>query len=140
MEWSGGRWWGEDLVVLLDDGKHNPFVSVVTLDVVLGLDITVSSVLVTALPALLTKDSENHPSESAVPLPSLSGCPKDEEGQRADDGDPPPKLSSEQRMFASGGPNATRVLINPSEIFVDDVPARPNGKTGGSLRNEITDG
>ena len=126
--------------MLLDDGKHDLFVSVVGFDDVLGLDITVSSVLVTALPAL-TKGSENHPSESVVPLTGLLGGAKDEEGgQRAGDRDPPPELSSEQRMFASGGPNVTRVLIDPSEICVDDVPSGPDGRTGGDLRNEITDG
>ena len=112
--------------------------SVVSLDDVLSLDITVSSVLVTVLPTL-TKDSENHPPESAVPLTGLLGGPKDEEGvQRAGDGDPPP--SSEQRTFASGGPNARRILIYTSEIGVDDVPAWPDGGTGGDLRNDIADG
>jgi len=124
--------------MFLDDRKHDFFVGVISLDNIRRLDITARFLLLITFPS---KGSQNHPSESPIPLTSLLRGPKrEEDAQRTENGNPPPILNPESRILSSGGPNRSGVLIDPREICVDDVPPWPDNRPSGGLRKQIADG
>ena len=90
---------------------------------------------------LATLPSQDHLSESLIPLSSLLGGSEDQErSQSAQYRNPPLELDPKPSILSGPGPNPSRDLIDPSEISVNDVPARPNDRPSRDLRNKITDG
>lgn len=128
----------ELLVVFLDDRKHDLFVRVISLDDIPTLKITVSSLLLlTALPS--RNNSQNHPSESPVPLSSLPRGPKEHKRKHsAAHANPPPKLNPESTVLH--GPNPSRDLIDPPEIGMHDVPTWPRHRPRRGLRDKVSEG
>ena len=142
-------------LVFFDDWKYDFFVRVVSFDNFITAPAIPRSVhndlgvqhehspldITTCFTLSTTLASQNHPSESPIPLSSLLGGPKHEErSQSAHHGDPPPELDPEPRILSEPSPNPSRDLIDPSEISVDGVPARPSDRPTGDLGNKITDG
>jgi len=142
------------LLVFFDDWKYDFLVRVVSFDNVLTAPVIPSQYnylasdtnhspldIVTFLTPLTTLPSQNHPSESLIPLSSLLGGSKDQErSQSAQYRNPPLELDPEPSILSGPGPNPSRDLINPSEISMNDVPARPNDRPSRDLGNKIADG
>lgn len=145
--------------MFLDDRKHNLFVCVVSFNDVFTtpaipkvsittlpngtgvhspLDIPAFLVLLAIFPS---KKPQNGLSESPIPLTGFPRGSKNEEGgQGAHDRNPPLELNPKSKVVPTSNPNRSGDLVDPSEIGMNDVPARPGDGSTGDLRNHITDG
>ena len=138
-------------MVFLDDRKDDFFVCIVSLDNIgaiaatqrqydnrvspgyAPLDVTTSLILLLILPS---RNPQNHPSESGIPLSGFPrGSENKERGQSASHGNPPLKLNPKPRIHPTSSPNPSRDLIDPPEIRVHDVPPGPGHRSSGDLRN-----
>ena len=150
--WGGGRGGGRELfLVFLDDWEDDLFVCVVSLDDIRTMITATPSQynatcnsrrysplkIATSLIRLRTpssSDAQDHPSESPIPLSGFPRGTEDEEGgQRARNGNPPPKLNSEPGILPTSSPKASRDLIDPPEIRVNGFPPGPSDRSGGNL-------
>lgn len=144
--------------MFLDDWEYDLFVCVisfdnfrttteipsqynVTWDVCRYSPLEISGSLILLLTAPTTNETQDHPSESPVPLSSLlRGSKNEERSQSARHRNPPPKLNPKPRIPPTSSPNPTRDLIDPPEIRVNDLPSGPSYRPSGDLRNQVTDG
>ena len=128
--------------MFLDDRKNDLFVRVISLDDIptsptggstqkFSYTIGLNSPLEFAIPSILLLttlpsggNSQNHPSESPVPLSGLLRSPKEHKRKHsAPHANPSLKLNPESTV--PRGPNPSRDLIDPPEISMHDVPTRP---------------